>query len=167
MYGRSVSNQRIEAWWSFFRKTDSDWWIKLFKDIRDAGIYCDSNPIHVECLKFCFMELIQDELKRAAEHWNLHRIRPRTNSNSPAGRPDVLYFLPELEETMDFSIPVPSHEMDLAIVEGCDYDIEQPALGVFVELAHLIMDEEGLTMPDDAEEALSLYIDLVFHIENI
>ena len=24
MYGRSVSNQRIEAWWSFFRKTDSD-----------------------------------------------------------------------------------------------------------------------------------------------
>ena len=167
MYGRSVSNQRIEAWWSFFRKTDSDWWIKLFKDIRDAGIYCDSNPIHVECLKFCFMELIQDELKRVAEHWNLHRIRPCTNSNSPAGRPDVLYFLPELEETMDFSIPVPSHEMDLAIEEGCDYDIEQPALGDFVELAHLIMDEEGLTMPDDAEEALSLYIDLVFHIENI
>lgn len=36
MYGRSVSNQRIEAWWSFLRKTDSDWWIKLFKDIRDA-----------------------------------------------------------------------------------------------------------------------------------
>ena len=68
---------------------------------------------------------------------------------------------------MDFSIPVPSHKMDLAIEEGCDYDIEQPALGDFVELAHLIMDEEGLTMPDDAEEALSLYIDLVFHIENI
>ena len=25
MYGRSVSNQRIEAWSSFLRKTESDW----------------------------------------------------------------------------------------------------------------------------------------------
>ena len=25
MYGRSVSNQRIEAWWSFLRKSDTDW----------------------------------------------------------------------------------------------------------------------------------------------
>ena len=63
-YGRSVSNQTIESWWSFFfHKTDSDWWIQLFKDVRDSGIYCDDNPIHVECLKFCFMKLIQDELK--------------------------------------------------------------------------------------------------------
>lgn len=111
LYGRSLSNQRIEAWWSFLRKTDSDWWIKLFKDIRDAGIYCDFNPIHVECLKFCFMKLIQDELKHVAEHWNLHRIRPCRNSDSPAGRPDVLYFLPELEEAMDYSTPVPSDEI--------------------------------------------------------
>ena len=39
-------------------KADFDWWNKLFKDIRDASIHCDSNPIHVECLKFCFMQLI-------------------------------------------------------------------------------------------------------------
>ena len=43
---------------------------------------------------------------------------------------------------------------------------EQPASRGFVKLAHLIM-EENLTMPDDAEEALRLYIDLVYHIENI
>ena len=158
MYGRSVSNQRIEAWWSFLRKTDSDWWIKLFKDIRDTGIYCDSNPINVECLKFCFMQLIQDELKHVAEHWNLHRIRPCRNSDSPAGRPDVLYFLPELEEVMDYSTPVPSDEIDLAKEICCDEVIEQPASREFVDLVHLIMDEEDLTMPDDAEEALSLYI---------
>ena len=45
--------------------------------------------------------------------------------------------------------------------------IEQPASREFVELAHLIMDEEDLMMPDDVEEALSLYIDLIYHIENI
>ena len=33
-------------------KTESDWWITLFKDIRGAGIYCDSDSVHAECLKF-------------------------------------------------------------------------------------------------------------------
>ena len=113
------------------------------------------------------MQLIQDELKHVAEHWNLHRIRPCRNSDSPAGRPDVLYFLLELEEAMDYSTPVPSDEIDLAKEVCCDQLMEQPASREFMELAHLIMDEEDLTMSDDAEEALNLYIDLVYHIENI
>ena len=33
---------------------------------------------------------------------------------------------------------------------------EEPASREFAELAHLIMDEEDLTMPDNAEEAPSL-----------
>ena len=36
LYGHSVSNQRIESWWSFLRKTDSDWWMQFFKDKRDS-----------------------------------------------------------------------------------------------------------------------------------
>ena len=46
--------------------------------------------------------------------------------------------------------------MDLAMEVCCDHDIERPALRDFVELAHLIMDEKGLTMPDVTEETLSL-----------
>ena len=49
-----------------------------------------------------------------AEEWNLPRIRPCRNSDPPAGRPDVLYFLPELEEAEGYSTPVPSDEIDLA-----------------------------------------------------
>ena len=45
--------------------------------------------------------------------------------------------------------------------------MKQPAFREFVELAHHIIDEADLTMPDDAEEVLSLYIDLVYHIEKI
>jgi hypothetical protein len=33
LYGRSVSNQRIEAWWSYLRKTDTNWWMNYFKDL--------------------------------------------------------------------------------------------------------------------------------------
>ena len=113
------------------------------------------------------MHLIQDELKHVAEEWNLPRIRPCRNSDPPAGRPDVLYFLPELEEAENYSTPVPSDEIDLAKEVCCDQLNEQPAPREFVELVHLIMDEEDLRMPDDAEEALRLYIDLVYHIENI
>ena len=167
MYGRSISNQRIESWWSFLRKTDSDWWIQLFKDVRDSGIYCDDNPIHVECLKFCFMKLIQDELKRIAEHWNVHNIRPTLNCECPSGRPDVLYFLPEIMVTVDYSTPIPADKMDLAEEICCTGDYPQPASEPFVDLAHLIMSEKDLRMLEDAEEALSSYIDLVHFIEMI
>ena len=43
------------------------------------------------------MGVIQAELNRIAQHWNLHRIRTQNNMEDPSGRPDTLFFLPELE----------------------------------------------------------------------
>ena len=111
------------------------------------------------------MKLIQDELKRVAEHWNVHKIRPSLNSDCPAGRPDVLYFLPELMETLDCSTQVPDDEMEVAEQMCCEQNIYHPAYEPFVDLAHIIMNDENLRMPEDAEEALSLYIDLLCLIE--
>ena len=81
MYGKSV-NQRIEAWWGMLGKDCTKWWIDFFKDMRSNGLYCDDDCIEVECLKFCFMNILRDELHRAARLWNLHRIRPSTNVES-------------------------------------------------------------------------------------
>ena len=75
MYGRSTANQRIEAWWGILRKQCSDWWIKYFKDLRDAGLFCDDDIVHRECLKFCFMDLLQMESHKVAQLCNRHRIR--------------------------------------------------------------------------------------------
>jgi hypothetical protein len=50
MYGRSVSNQRIEAWWSQLRKGCTDWWMRHFKELRENGLYSDSNPVQFDCL---------------------------------------------------------------------------------------------------------------------
>ena len=58
MYGKSVSNQRIEAWWRQLRHGCMDWWINYFKDLRDNGLYCDSDIFHTECLRFCFMPIL-------------------------------------------------------------------------------------------------------------
>ena len=62
--GRSVSNQRIEVWWGFLRNSETSWWINLLKNQRDQGLFTNSNPNQVECLSFCFMPLIEDELSR-------------------------------------------------------------------------------------------------------
>ncbi len=38
LYSKSVSNQRIEAWWSFLCRECADWWINYLKNVRERGI---------------------------------------------------------------------------------------------------------------------------------
>ena len=68
LVGKSTSNQRIEAWWSLFRRGGAEWWIRLFKDLRDFGFYDDTNGFHCECLRFCFMDILRNEMYRIAVH---------------------------------------------------------------------------------------------------
>ncbi len=115
LYGKSVSNQRIEAWWGQLRKGASDWWIRHFKDLRDRGLYCDANVVHVECLLFCYMAVLREELQKVTRLWNLHRIRPSTrNRTSPPGRPYLLYHQPELTGAIDYNHDVDMDDLDVA-----------------------------------------------------
>lgn len=166
LYGCSVSNQRIEAWWSFLRNNDTDWWINFFKDLRDVGLYCDDNLLHVECLRFCFIPLLQQELNRVAQHWNLHKIRPSFNQESPPGRPDVLYFLPELHGVSSYLKSIDDDELLVAEELYCENHIIQ-ADETFVELAQMIMDYNSLQIPRTSVEASDLYSELLYHIENM
>jgi len=43
------------------------------------------------------MHLVQQDIERFAREWNTHRIRLSTNTASPSGIPDELYFLPEIQ----------------------------------------------------------------------
>ena len=166
LYGRSVSNQRIEAWWSFLRKNATDWWINFFKDLRDVGVYCADDPLHEECLRFSFMPLIQEELNRVAQHWNLHRIRPSLNQESPPGRPDVLFFLPELQETITYLHTVDEDAILVGKDMCCDNQIST-SRDRFAELAEIVMEENNLQMPGTPMEASVLYRELLFHIESL
>lgn len=168
MYGRSVSNQRIEAWWSMLRKMETDFWINYFKDLREVGLYCDDDILHVQCLKFCYMPLLKEELYRVVELWNLHRIRPQSsNEHSPPGRPEVLYFLPELNGKVRHIHNVTLDDIELA-EHVCDGQTGMDdSFQVFEELASIIMEDEGLNPPRNPDEALQLYIDLLGYIEDI
>ena len=167
MYGKSVANQRIEAWWGQLRRGCADWWITYFKDLRDSGLYCDSNIIHIECLRFCYMSILHDELQRAAKLWNVHKIRPSSNPESPPGRPDMLYFLPEITETQDFMTNVDLEDVELAKEVCCSEDPLPPCSPLFKDLADIIMQEQGLTMPKSPDEARFLYIQLLSFVKYI
>ena len=69
-----------------------------------SPLVCIVNGVHVhitlynipfrDCLKFCFMHLIEMGMEKTVTEWNSHRIHPSTNSSSPAA--DELYFVPQL-----------------------------------------------------------------------
>ena len=125
IYGRSVSNQRIEAWWSQLRRGCTDWWMQHFKELQESGCYCDTNVVHVECLRFCYMDILRDELYRAARLWNNHRIRPSVNRESPGGRPDLLFSLPEVSGTREFMIEVDKVDINVSQQLVCDSNSEK------------------------------------------
>lgn len=35
----STGNQWIEAWWSYFCRSRLTWWINIFKDLVDHGVF--------------------------------------------------------------------------------------------------------------------------------
>ena len=94
VYGTSPANQRIESWWSFFRRCHSQGWIDIFELMVDAGEFQPGNLKQIDCLRFCFMWLIQQDLNKIILEWNTHRIRPTAGASGPAGIPDQMYFLP-------------------------------------------------------------------------
>jgi hypothetical protein len=123
--GRSTANQRIEAYWSQLVKDGPGWWINFFKDLRDLHLFNDSDPAHIECIRFCFMHLLRKELYQVAELWNQHIISSSKfgNSSGPRGRPDCMYFLPHLYETENYQVtiaPIELEEFDHATMHPAD-----------------------------------------------
>ena len=113
MESLATSNQRIESWWRQLRRSCADWWISYFKDLEYRGLFCNEDIIHVECLQFCFMSILQNELHEAAKLWNTHVIRPSHNEHSPSGRPDTLYCIPEATGTVNYLVNLENADIEL------------------------------------------------------
>ena len=166
IFGKSTGNQRIEAWWSFLKRTFLSQWMNYFKDLSDAGVFENSDPIQLECIRFCFYGLLQDQLDEVVNCWNEHRIRHCRNSESPAGRPDSLFFLPTLHHTTDKKNYISKSDFNLVKqlskrtpVYGCD--------DKFAELAAILMREFDLNMPKDFASAEDLYLTILYRISQI
>lgn len=102
-YGKSTSNQRIEMLWSFLMKNFTQYWRNLFKDLRDSGHFSDENAQHINCIRFCFLPLVQNHLDIFTRTWNLHRIRRQSNREVPSGVPNVMFYQSEINGDRDYS----------------------------------------------------------------
>ena len=156
VFGTSTSNQRVENWWSHFKKSCSSWWIQFFKDLVDSGQVDSANEIHMECLWFCFHGILQQELDDMKLYWNTHHIRP-SRHDTVGGVPDVLFQLPEQSGAFGCSVPV-SREKMLEMESKRVYEAEE---NIFQEYFHYVMAEEGLLYPSNKDEALHLFSHLI------
>ncbi|XP_059188561.1 uncharacterized protein LOC131971250 [Centropristis striata] len=84
LYGSSTANQRIESWWSYFRKQRSQFWMDLLNDMRERNLFNGSHE-HTCLLRFVFMDVLQNDLDECREKWNTHTIRPVKLSRCPSG----------------------------------------------------------------------------------
>ncbi|XP_034047720.1 uncharacterized protein LOC117529127 [Thalassophryne amazonica] len=111
MYGSSTNNQRIESWWSIFRKGRGQFWMELFADLRDAGYFNRSHE-HQCLLRYCFGNVIQKDLDECVRLWNSHRIHPSRTASCPGGVPNELYYLPHRFCSRDCGFIVEQVELD-------------------------------------------------------
>ena len=155
-YVPSPKNQRIEAWWSFLRRSRYAWWINFFKDMVDSGKLASGNELHDSCVWFCFSNLIQEDLDFVRLHWNTHTIR-HSNYCNVSGVPDELYFLPETTNATDHLQPMTEAKLD-EVKERCrQYSDDSDFLDYFQH----VMDLEHLQMPRNWREAIVLFEHLV------
>ena len=130
-------------------------------------MFDDDDVIQRESTKFCFTEIIQIELPRVARNKNIHRIRPSNNAESLPGCPDVHYFNPETLDTQDYLIPFDIDEREIAEEMCCTQPSLRGCSDEFNTLAEMIMEDEGLQMPTNANEGKNLHIALLRFIEEI
>ena len=166
-YGPSTQNQRIEAWWSQLRRSRSNWWMNFFKDFCDTGDVDLSIPHHLDCIRYCFLGLIQQELDEVKSLWNHHRIRKVKNSNSPPGRPEVLYFAPHLSDGRDYGSTVVRNDLDLA-KHHCKESLLLGCSAEFLEFAREVIDRnDGInSLPKTAVEGTLLFNLLINELGN-
>ena len=165
LYGPSTRNQRIEAWWSILKRSTTSWWLNFFKDFCEEGLDI-SLPHHIECVRFCFMALIQNDLDNTRHLWNNHRIRTVKNSESPPGRPNVLFYAPHLSDGVNYDqFPVNHHDLNITrefttrpSLLGCSNEMQ--------EFANVFMLERNFTYPTSPDAAKALFWTLVEEIED-
>ncbi|KAK6171696.1 hypothetical protein SNE40_018136 [Patella caerulea] len=104
-----------------------------------------------------------NQLDMVTRNWNLHQISRSRKTEVPTGKPDAMYFLPQLYDASDQGTFV-----DIRDVSACmtifEYDNKSIALNKFVQLIELL--KPGVGIPVTAREGLNLYMEITELLEH-
>ena len=132
-------------------------WINYFKDLRESGVYDDSDIIHVEALRFCFYASLQEDLDDMKEYWNNHKIRKSHAAESPDGRPELMYCLPEDYGGNESKVPMCLSDLSsISSIYSTSANYSFCCLMEFVKLAMAVMSENNLLWPSNRDESETL-----------
>ena len=93
--------------------------------------------------------------------WNHHHIRKTRNDVINYGRPSLMYEAPELFDTEDYIVPVHQNYIDVCQESDyCKVKSAYPCCEEMLNLCVISMEEKGYSAPTDADEAVTLYLDL-------
>ena len=111
------------------------------------------------------MHLLRTELRDIMQLWNTHYIRKSRNEDAPHGKPDIMYYMPELFGGRDCLLHV--DEVEVAVASLSDLlTIPPPTCqDDYTELFRLLMTEGGMTPPTTIEEADDLLVYLLDSVE--
>ncbi|XP_041935212.1 uncharacterized protein LOC121697653 [Alosa sapidissima] len=118
--GTSVHNQRAECFNSMLKRTWIKKWLTRFEGMMESGILELDNPVHINCLQYTHLEMLQEDLNIERTVWNSHDIRKQRHAPGPFGKPDVMYnspppgfadmLCPVDDDLLDFSQQIVSEE---------------------------------------------------------
>ncbi|XP_051170486.1 uncharacterized protein LOC127287539 [Leptopilina boulardi] len=154
--GKSTRNQRIESYWRQFRQHMGEFYMQLFKTMEEENLFRADSPLHIECLRYCFGKLIQDDMELTRKEWNEHRIRKQNNRDVAGGIPDEMFKWPE-----NYGAVRCEKQLDLESLQCLKEYVEEPILisPVFNELVKLL--DIRISEVVTAEDAFNLYLTIL------
>ena len=165
-YGSSTRNTRIERFWRDLTRMCGDTWMDFFKLMTDDGSLDTSDNLHLECIRYCFLHLINLDLVSVVRQWNEQPIRYNPRSNGPFGKPDVLYFQPETFGTVNQKMILQGNA-DILQNEYCQRPKEHGVCQEFEWLANYIIRQRGLSYPPNSiDEAALLYYEIISYVRD-
>ena len=89
----SPQNQSIESYWWVLQRDRLEWWRRFFQNLVDLELLNTDDPVVLNCIYYCFMWIIRDELNSVKEGWNSRNIS-RSHKSGPTDPPSCMYHLP-------------------------------------------------------------------------
>ena len=114
------------------------------------------DPLVLDCIHYCFLEIIREELNCVKEDWNSHIIS-RSRNSGPTGRPISMYHLPHLYDKQDCVQRINKEETEeFDSVVCCDS---------VLDFSRTIIPNNGIITPKNPSEALNLYLFLLEKVD--
>jgi hypothetical protein len=163
--GISTANQRIEMVWSCLKRSFTQFWRNIFKDLLDSNTFNNADNLHIQCVRYCFLPVIQSQLDSFRDTWNIHRIRSQPDRDVPTDVPDILFYQPLAFGVSDCSYKLPCSDavLDDIARQYTDQLHECGCTPDFIQLMEIITDQhiDAIELPVTPTDAIQLFKELI------